>query len=125
MGTRLINRIGLFIPIEFFFWLVPTMSFSSKPKKIKAKGTFCKLKIVQTVSRKGNDTIKTEEVKTLCHGVKNGPSTSHSNHSLSRSSPMKRSKMEPVDEEPIPILWNMDGPVAFEKRHMLVFAYSP
>ena len=123
MGTRLINHIGLFIPIEFFFWLVPTMSFSSKPKKIKAKCAFHELKIVQTVSHKGNDTVKTEEVKTLRHGTKNGSSTSHSNHSL--SSPMKCSKMEPVDKEPIPILWNMDGPVAFEKRHMLVFAYSP
>ena len=78
---------------------------------------------MQTVSRKGYDTIKTEEVKTPRRDTKNGPSKSHLNHSL--SSPTKRPKMEPVDEEPVPILWNMDGPVAFEKRHTLVFAYSP
>ena len=98
------------------------MSFSSKPKKIKVKGAFCKLKIVQTVGRKGNDTVKTEEVKMPCHGTKNGPSTSHSNHSL--SSPTKRSKMEPVDEERIPILWNMDGPVAFEETYAGVCLFS-
>ena len=96
------------------------MSLSSKPKKIKAKGTFRELKIVQTVSRKGYDTIETEEVRTPRHGMKNGPSTSHLSHPL--SSPTKRPKMEPVHDEPIP--WNIDGPDVSGKRHTLVFAYS-
>ena len=59
---------------------VPTMSFSSKPKKIKAKGTFRELKIVHTVSRKGFDAIRTEEVKTPQRDAKNEPSTSRPSH---------------------------------------------
>jgi hypothetical protein len=95
------------------------MSLSSKPKKIKPKGTFRELKIVQTVSRKGFDTIKTEEVKTPRRGTKNGPSTSHPNHPS--SSPTKRPKLEPFDKEPIP--WSMEGPDASGKRQTLVFVY--
>jgi hypothetical protein len=97
------------------------MSLSSKPKKIRAKGTFRELKIVQTVSRKGHDTIKTEEIKTPRRGVKNGPSTSHLNHTLSSSS--KRPKLEPFDEEPIP--WDLGGPEGPVKRQTLVCDYSP
>src|SRR6266446_5289925 len=88
---------------------VPTMSLASKPKKIKAKGKFKELKLVQTVTRKGNDIIKTEEVKTPRRGSKYGPSTSQT-HQLS-SSPMKRAKLEIYDEEPIP--WNLEGAEAF------------
>ena len=52
------------------------MALSSKPKKIKPKGGCRELKVVQTVSRKGYDTLKSEEVKTLPHSLKNEPSTS-------------------------------------------------
>ena len=52
------------------------MSLSSKPKKIIPKGGCQELKVVKTVSQKGYDTLKTEEVKTLPHSLKNEPSTS-------------------------------------------------
>lgn len=84
------------------------MSISSKPKKIKRKGTVQELKIVQTIGRRGNDTIKTEEVKTPQHG-------SRSQHT---SSPMKRPKMENFDSEPIP--FDFGGPDMSNKRHTLV-----
>ena len=96
------------------------MSLSSKPKKIKAKGSFKELKIVQMVSRKGKDAIKTEEVKTPRRGTRKGPSTGHSNQTS--SSPVKRSKLEPFDEEPI--LWNLEAPDQFGKRQTLVQVYS-
>lgn len=98
---------------------VPTMSLSSKPKKIKGKGTFRELKIVHTVSRKGYDTTRTEEVKTPRRETKNGSSTSQLNYGS--SSPNKRRKLEQMDEEPIPL--NLEGP-ASRKRQTLVFAYS-
>jgi len=96
------------------------MSLSSRPKKIKAKGTFRELKLVHTVSRKGYDTIKTEEVKTPRRGSKNGASSSHTKNAS--SSPAKRRKLESVDEEHVPL--NLDSP-ASGKRQTLVFAYSP
>ena len=93
------------------------MSFSSKPKKIKAKGTFRELKLVQTVSRKGFDAIKTEEAKTPQGDAKNGPSTSHP--SRATSSPAKRQKLEPFDQEPMPC--NLEDLDYSEKRQTLVF----
>ena len=98
------------------------MSLSSRAKKIKAKGAFQELKLVQTVSRKGLDTIRTEEVKTPRRGAKNGLSTSHLNETL--SSPIKRQKLEPFDDGPI--LWDIEGPNAIEsvKRHTLVVFYA-
>lgn len=93
------------------------MSSSSKPKKIKAKGTFRELKLVQTVSRKGFDAIKTEEAKTPQSHGKNGPSTSHPGHAT--SSPLKRQKLEQFDQEPIPC--SLEGLDYSEKRQTLVF----
>jgi hypothetical protein len=98
------------------------MSLSSRAKKIKAKGAFQELKLVQTVSRKGLDTIRTEEVKTPRRGAKNGLSTSHLNETL--SSPIKRQKLEPFDDGPI--LWDIEGPNDIEsvKRHTGSFLCS-
>ena len=94
-----------------------TLNIGNYSAAFKAKGKFKELKLVQTVTRKGNDIIKTEEVKTPRRGPKNGPSTSQT-HQLS-SSPMKRAKLEIYDEEPIP--WNIEGAEAFGKRKTLVF----
>ena len=87
------------------------MSVSSKPKKIKPKGTVRELKLVQSISRFGSDTIKAEEDKAPWHG--SGKATS--------SSPTKRPKMETFDSEPIPC--NLEGPDVSKKRQTLVFLY--
>ena len=50
-------------PAAFQSLSTATMSFSSKPKKVKPQGTVRELKIVYTVNRHGVDTLKTEEVK--------------------------------------------------------------
>jgi hypothetical protein len=95
------------------------MSLSSKPKKIKAKGSFRELKLVNTVSRKGYDTIKTEEVKTPRHPPKNVPSTSQTRQTS--SSPNKRRKLELFDDEPISL--NLEGVEASGKRRTMVCVY--
>jgi hypothetical protein len=95
----------------------PIMSLSSKPKKVKLKGTVRELKLVQTISRHGTDTIKAEEVKTPQHGSRKATSTSHHKDS---SSPTKRLKMGTFfDSEPIPC--NLEGPDMSKKRQTLVF----
>jgi hypothetical protein len=63
------------------------MSLSSKPKKLKPKGTVRELKLVQTISRHGADAVKAEEVKTPS---RKALSTSQHNHSCSS---IKRPKM--------------------------------
>jgi hypothetical protein len=100
---------------------VPTMALSSKPKKIKAKGRCRELKVVQTVSRKGYDTFKTEEAKKTRQDVEGGPSTSQPHYSS--SSPRKRPKLEHFDQEPIPL--NLECPVddTSGKRQTLVFVF--
>jgi hypothetical protein len=98
-------------------FLIPTMSTSSRPKKLKAKPKFQELKLVQTVSRSGFDTIKTEEVQTPRRGLKNGQSTSQPQQSS--SSPTKRPKLGHFDEGPIP--WNLEEDETSGKRQTLVF----
>jgi hypothetical protein len=98
---------------------VPTMSLSSKPKKIKPKGVCQELKVVQTVSRKGYDAIKMEEVKTPRRDARNGPSTGQPQQP-SRS-PTKRPKLEPFDTEPI--LFDLEGLGTSGKRQTLVFGF--
>ena len=94
------------------------MSVSSRPKKIKPKGTVRELKLIQSISRFGSDTIKTKEDKTPRHGSGKSTSTSQHNHS---SSPTKRLKMEIFDSEPIPC--NLEGPDVSKKRQTLVFLF--
>ena len=72
---------------------------------------------MKTVNRKGRDTIKTEEVETPRRAPKNGPSTSEP-HQTS-SSPTKRPKLDPLNDEHI--LFNMDGVDASGKKKTLVF----
>jgi hypothetical protein len=89
------------------------MSFSSKPKKVKPKGRVTELKIVQSVSRSGADTLKSEEVKTpkknqIPAGRQSQP-----------SSPIKRTKL--FDSEAIPFI--LEYPLFSKKRPTLVFLF--
>ena len=89
------------------------MSLFSKPKKVIPKGTVRELKLVQTVSRRGRDTIKAEEVKTPGSGSQKAATSR-----LSRS-PSKRNKIEVFDEEPIP--WLLGDSDTSKKRQTLVY----
>lgn len=92
------------------------MSLASKPRKVKPKAKVQELKFVQSVSRRGVDTLKAEEVKTPRR--KSQKATSSSQHAES-SSPTKRIKLDPQDTEPI--LFEFKGPEDDEKRRTLVF----
>jgi hypothetical protein len=92
------------------------MSFSSKPKKVKPKGTVRELKLVNTVNRRGMDTMQTEEVTTPRNdGQQNAFSASQRNRS---SSPVKRQKLDDSDIDPI--LFNVEDPDVSKKRQTLV-----
>ena len=93
------------------------MSLSSKPKKIKPKDGCRELKVVQTVSRKGYNTLKTEEVKTPPCSLINEPSTSQRRQPS--SSPTKKRKLNHFESIP----WNMEGPDTSGKRQTLVIVY--
>lgn len=92
------------------------MSFSSKAKKVKAKGTVRELKLVHSINRRGSDIIKTEEVKTPKNSSKN--SSSSYQHSES-SSPSKRLRQDVLDMDPIP--FHLEGLESDKKRSTLVF----
>src|ERR1700678_583876 len=77
---------------------VSTMSLSSKPKKIKPKGTVRELKLVHSVNCRGAHTMTTEEVTMP---KQEGPATSQ--HSRS-SSPIKHQKLEASDNGLIPFI---------------------
>ena len=77
-------------------WVLQCLS--SRPKKVKPKGTVRELKLVHTINRHGSHIIKTEEVKTP---KKETPSTSQ--HGCS-SSPIKCQKLDAFDDEPIPFI---------------------
>jgi hypothetical protein len=94
------------------------MSLSSKPKKIKPKGTVRELRIVHSVNRRGVDTIKTEVVKTPQQGSSKMPSASQGSRS---SSPIKRRRVEIFDSEPIPC--NLEEPDLPKKRQTMVFLF--
>lgn len=89
------------------------MSFISKARKVKQKGTVRELKIVQSVSRRGADTLKTEEVQTPRREAQKASSARGINQS---SSPRKRPKLDGFDAEMVPC--HFEGS---EKRQTLVF----
>jgi len=95
------------------------MSSSSRPKKYKPKGTVVELNLVQTVSRRGRNVIKTEEITTPKQGSKNASTASTHNQS---SSPRKRPKFEGTEEEPIPFYLEEED--VAKKRQTLVFLCS-
>jgi CxC2 like cysteine cluster associated with KDZ transposases len=92
------------------------MSFASKPKKVKRKGTARDLKLVHSINRRGAATITTEEVTTPRRDLQSTSSTSKQNHS---SSTAKRHKLEPFDVNPIQ--FHLDEPNVSTKRETLVF----
>jgi hypothetical protein len=92
------------------------MASSSRIKKAKPKGTVREFKLVNTVSRSGVDTLKTEEVKSPPQGSQKASSSTRHYHS---HSPNKRSKLEPFDVEPIP--FHIEGAEIYSKRQTLVF----
>ena len=94
------------------------MSHSSKPKKIKQKGTVRELKLVQTVNRRGHDALRAEEVETPRRGSQSTPSTSQRNHA---SSPLKRPKLGNFNAEPIPC--HLDGPDSSKRQRTLVLIF--
>ena len=71
---------------------------------------------MQTVSRRGFDSVKTEEATTPPAGLHNKPSTSQ-RHQASFS-PSKRQRQDLFDLEPIVL--NFDGVGSSEKRQTLV-----
>jgi hypothetical protein len=95
------------------------MSLSSRPKKVKKKGTVSELKLVQYISRNGSDTLKAEEVIKPRGDSEKTPSKNPRNPS---SSPTKRPKLEDFDAEPV--LFYDEGPDASKKRKTLVFVFS-
>jgi hypothetical protein len=92
------------------------MVFASKHTKVKPKGLIRELKIVQTVSRCGLDTIKAEEVKTPRRKSGKASSSSQLNP---LSSPTKRPKLDAYDTKPIP--FDLRGAEDDKKRQTLVF----
>jgi len=88
------------------------MSLSSRPRRIKAKDTVREMKLVHSITRRGCDTIATEEIETPTQDT-----ASTSRHSRS-CSPVKRQKLETFEDGPIPIV--LDGPDMPKKRQTLV-----
>jgi hypothetical protein len=94
------------------------MSLSSKPKKVRRKAAVRELKLVQSISRRGADSLKAEEVTTPRRRSQNEPSTSQRSRVASS---IKRPKLEFSDVEAIPC--DLEGPNASQKRQTLVFPF--
>jgi hypothetical protein len=94
------------------------MSFSSRAKKVKPKGIVRDLKLVQTINRRGANTIKTEEIITPKHGSNDFASTSQRNYS---SSPNKRRRIDNFDGESLP--FDLDVDDSSKRRQTLVFPF--
>ena len=92
------------------------MSFASKPKKIKAKGALRELKIVHSISRRGADVVKAEEIKTPPRVAQKASLSTQLNQS---SSPTKCRKLDGWNYEPI--LCHLEGPNDYKERQTLVF----
>lgn len=95
------------------------MSVSSSQKKVKQKGVVRELKLVETISRNGKDTIQTEEVKTRGRSLQN---PSLKNLPSRSSSPIKRRKLEDFEEELA--YYDLEGLDISNKRKTLVFIFQ-
>lgn len=91
------------------------MPLVSKLKKVKREGTVQELKIVHSVTQRGADTLRAEEIKTPRHESQRATSSSRLNQS---SSPIKCLKLDGLDAEPIP--FDLEGPDDYGKRQTLV-----
>src|SRR5271156_5081112 len=96
----------------------PRMSFVSRARKVKKKGIVQQLKLVQSVSRRGLDTLTTEAVETPRR--KTEKARSSSSQSLS---PRKRQKLNGFAAEPLPS--NSEGPIEFDERERETLVFVP
>jgi len=92
------------------------MSVYSQARKVRQKGTVRELKVVPSVTRRGADTLKTEEVKTPGRDRAKASSSNRANQS---SSPTKRRKLDGFDAQPLPLDFVDSGEAG--KRQTLVF----
>jgi hypothetical protein len=97
---------------------VPTMSYASKPQRVKRKGAVRELKLTQHVNRHGSETLRAEEVKTPRRSSQPA-STSQLNRSS--ASPNKRPKQVDFDGQPIPCY--LEDADRSKKRQTLVFLF--
>jgi hypothetical protein len=86
------------------------MSLVSKSRKVKRKGTVQELKIVQSLTRRGVDTLAMEEVETPRRDIKKASSSSRTGQSSSHA---KRQKQDPEA--------HLEGHDENGKRQTLVF----
>src|SRR5271163_677253 len=93
------------------------MSFVSRARKVKKKGTVQQLKLVQSVSRRGLDTLTTEAVETPQRQTEKASLSSQS------LSPRKRQKLNDLAAEPLPS--NSEGPIEFEERERETLVFVP
>jgi len=77
------------------------------------------LTLVETINRRGADTLKTQEVNKRSRDQQGTPSTSQINHS---SSPAKRLKLDDIQIDPID--FNMEEPDVSKKRQTMVFLFQ-
>ena len=91
------------------------MSLISQARKVKQKGTVREHKIVPSVTRRGLDTLTTEEVQTPRRESQKASPASRINQS---SSPTKRPKLDGFDAEPLPC--HFGGPDDYDTRRTLV-----
>jgi hypothetical protein len=92
------------------------MAHVLKVKKVKPKGRIIELKVVHSITRRGLDTVTTEEVRTP---RRDGKKASSSKAKSQSSSPAKRPKLDGFDAEPLP--FDLEGLEDNGKRQTLVF----
>jgi hypothetical protein len=91
------------------------MSRRSQARIVKPKGSVRNFKIVESVTRRGRDTLKLEEVMTPRRESKKASSSRQTNES---SSPAKRPKLVGFDAEPLQC--DFGGPHEDGQRQTLV-----
>lgn len=94
----------------------PTMSsYVSQARKVKRKGIVRELKVVHSVTRRGLDTLTTEEVQPP---RRDSQKASASRTRTQSSSPAKRRKLDVFDPEPLPC--HLEVHDDYEKRQTMV-----
>ena len=92
------------------------MAHVSKARKVKPKGRVIELKVVHSITRRGLDTLTTEELRTPRRDSKKASSSKAKSQS---SSPAKRPKLDGLDAEPL--LFDLESLEDHGKRRTLVF----
>jgi len=114
--SRAMSWLFFIFPLPLLSY-APAMSSSSRAKKVKPKNTVRELKLVHSISRRGVDVLKMEEVKTP--KKKTALASRHSGS----SSPIKRPKLEPFN--PVGISDDLEEFDTSGKRFTLVFLSQP